>query len=367
MKIAISLNDSWYGYNFRFNLGLALQKYGYEVVFIAPYSKYSEKLKKRFEYEDISLNAQGKNPIKDIKTIFDFYQIYKRIKPDLILHYTIKPNIYGTIAASLLNIPTINNITGLGTIFIRQSIVTRIVKLLYKYSFKRATKVFFQNKDDLDMFLNEKLIEKFKCDLLPGSGVDIEKFKPIKSVDRNKFRFLLVSRMLWDKGIAEYIAAARVIKKRYSHVEFQLLGFLDIKSPTSITKKQMDIWVNEGIVDYIGVSDDVREQISQVECVTLPSYREGVPRTLLEAASMEKPIITTFSAGCKEVVDDKVNGYLCKVKSVDDLVKKMDLMINLSYEERLIMGKAGRKKIVTEFDEKIVINQYLKSIKEILG
>ena len=367
-KIVIVVNNSWYAWNMRANLGFAFQKQGYEVVFISPYDKYSENIKEHFRYIDININSKGINPIEDLKTIYMYYKAYKELKPDIVLQYTIKPNIYGTIAASMLNIPTINNIAGLGTLFIKQNFITSIAKWLYKFSQKRATKIFFQNQDDFKMFVEEKLVLQEKCDVLPGSGVDINKFVPIeKKEDDGVFRFLLISRMLWAKGIQEFIDAAKIIKEKYNNVEFQLLGHLDVESPTAISKEQMDIWVKNGFINYLGSSDDVRVEISQADCIVLPSfYREGTPRILLESASMAKPIITTDNVGCKDVVDDGVNGFLCKIKDSEDLALKMEKMLNLSFNERNTMGKAGREKIVKEFDEKIVIEKYLKAIESIL-
>lgn len=367
-KIAIAVNNSWYAWNMRANLGFAFQKQGYEVVFISPYDKYSENIKEHFRYIDININSKGTNPIEDLKTIYMYYKTYKELKPDIVLQYTIKPNIYGTIAASMLNIPTINNIAGLGTLFIKQNFITSIAKWLYKFSQKRATKIFFQNQDDFKMFVEEKLVLQEKCDVLPGSGVDINKFVPIeKKEDDGVFRFLLISRMLWAKGIQEFIDAAKIIKEKYNNVEFQLLGHLDVESPTAISKEQMDIWVKDGYVKYLGSSDDVRVEIAQADCIVLPSfYREGTPRILLESASMAKPIITTDNVGCKDVVDDGVNGFLCKIKDSEDLALKMEKMLNLSFYERNTMGKAGREKIVKEFDEKIVMEKYLKAIESIL-
>ena len=361
-RIAIVVNNSWYAWNMRANLGFAFQNQGYEVVFICPYDKYSENIKEHFEYIDIKINSKGTNPIEDLKTIYRYYKTYKKIKPDIVLQYTIKPNIYGTIAANMLNIPTINNIAGLGTLFIKQNFVTKIAKFLYKFSQKRATKIFFQNQDYFKMFVDEKLVQKEKCDVLPGSGVDVEKFFPLEKKDDGIFRFLLVSRMLWAKGIQEFVDAAKIIKQKYKNVEFQLLGHLDVESPTAISKEQMDIWVKNGFVNYLGSSDDVRVEIAQSDCIVLPSfYREGTPRILLE--SMGKPIITTDNVGCKDVVDDGINGFLCEVKNADDLALKMEKMLNSSFDERNIMGKAGREKIVKEFDEKIVIEKYLKAIE----
>ncbi len=365
-KIVISVNDSWYAYNMRFNLALAFKKEGYEVVFVSPYDEYSKKIQQELQYVDMPLDVQGTNPIEDIKTIYRYYKLYQDIKPDIILHYTIKPNIYGTFAASMLSIPSINNIAGLGTLFIKQNLTTKIAKWLYRFSQKRATKVFFQNSDDYRMFIDEKIVEQYKCDVLPGSGVDIEKFKPIKKLDDGVFKFLIVSRMLWAKGIGEYIEAAKIIKKSYKSVEFQLLGHLDVASPTAISKEQMKRWVDDDIVSYLGSSDDVRVEIAKVDCVVLPSYREGTPRSLLESASMAKPIITTDSIGCRDVIDDGISGYLCEVRSAKDLADKMKMMMNLSEEKREMMGRAGRKKIVKDFDEKIVIDKYLESIKKIL-
>ena len=366
-KIAIVVNNSWYAYNMRFNLALAFKDAGYEVIFICPYDKYSEKIKQEFKYVDIKLNTKGTNPIEDLKTVYRYYKIYNKIKPNIILHYTIKPNIYGTLASSILNIPTINNIAGLGTLFIKQNFVTKIAKWLYKVSQKRATKVFFQNNDDFKMFVDEKLVEKRKCDVLPGSGVDINKFVPVEKDDDGIFRFLIVSRMLWAKGIVEYVESAKIIKEKYNNVEFQLLGHLDVASPTAISKEQMDTWVNSGFVNYLGSSANVRVEAAKADCIVLPSYyREGTPRTLLESASMAKPIITTDNVGCRDVVENGVNGYLCEVKNAKDLADKMEMMLNLPEGERLVMGKAGREKMIREFDEKIVIDKYLESIKEIL-
>jgi glycosyltransferase involved in cell wall biosynthesis len=267
----------------------------------------------------------------------------------------------------MLNIPTINNIAGLGTLFIKQNFVTEIAKFLYKFSQKKATKIFFQNQDDFKIFIEEKLIQKEKCDILPGSGVDVEKFLPIEKKENVIFRFLLVSRMLWAKGIQEFVEASVIIKNKYKNVEFQLLGHLDVESPTAISKVQMDIWVKNGFVNYLGTSDDVRVEISEADCVVLPSfYREGTPRILLESASMEKPIITTNNVGCKDVVDDGINGFLCNIKDSVDLASKMEKILNLTQSERNFMGKEGRKKMLNFFDEKIVINKYVKAVEEIL-
>ena len=366
-KVAIVLNNSWYAYNFRLNLARSLKENAYEVIFIAPYDeKYTELIEKEFKFYDINIDAKGINPISDFKTMASLYKLYKTIKPDMVLNFTIKPNIYSSIVAGILKIKSISNITGLGTIFIKQSIVTKIAKLLYKVALGFNNKIFFQNNDDRSLFIENKLIIQSKTDLLPGSGVDLNKFIPMKKDTDGVIRFLLIARLLKDKGVLEFIEAIKTIKNKYKKVEFQILGEVGVANKTAITKDELQVWVDSNLVNYLGTTDNVQNIISKVDCVVLPSYREGIPRSLLEACAMEKPIIATDVVGCKEVVDDGINGYLCEVRNSKDLADKMEIMINLSDDERIIMGKAGREKIVKEFDERIVINKYLESIKEIL-
>ena len=365
-RVAIVLNSSWNIFNFRLNLIRGIQEQGYEVVIIAPYDKYSEKLKEEFRYYSFKMNNKGMNPSEDIATFLELYNIYKLIQPDVVLHFTIKPNVYGSLACRLLNIKTINNIAGLGTMFIKNNMMTYFVKKLYKFSQNKVDKVFFQNRDDYDMFISGKLVTEVKSSILPGSGVNINKFKPIEQNKKDDiFRFLLVARMLWDKGIGEYIEAIKIIKKEYNNVEFQLLGFLDAENRTAISKEQMKEWVDSGLVNYLGVSDNVQEEMAKADCIVLPSfYREGTPKSLLEGASMAKPIITTDNVGCRDVVDDGVNGYLCKVKDSVDLAEKMQMMLNLSKRELKEMGEKGREKMIFEFNEEIVIGKYLETLSE---
>jgi glycosyltransferase involved in cell wall biosynthesis len=368
-KIIIIANTSWYLFNFRLNLMLHLKNLGYEIIAMAPLDDYSS----RFVVHGIQFNAmamdnKGTNPFKDSLLIFRFVQIFLKLKPDCILSYTPKCNIYGALAAGFLNIPIINNVSGLGTSFITENLITKIVKLLYIVSLRKSAKIFFQNKDDLALFIDKGLVKAELTDLLPGSGVDIHHFTPAENlIHQTTFVFLLVARMLKDKGIVELVSATRLLKIQYPHIECQLLGFLDAKNPSAISSEEMQAWVNEGIVNYLGVSDSVVDFLRLADCVVLPSYREGVPRSLLEAASVGKPIITTDAVGCREVVDDGVNGFLCEPRSVNDLKLKMEKMLLLSKEERLQMGKNSRKKMITEFDETLVINRYLELVNTIIN
>lgn len=369
-KVAIVANTTWYLYNFRLKMMKKMRSLGYEVIVVAPADTYVEKFNDEgFECYDIALNAQSKNPLKDIRLLFAYYQIYRKLKSDIILQYTIKPNVYGTLAARLLKVPTINNIAGLGSLFVENSIFTEVAKLLYKVSQKYATAVFFQNFDDMSLFLDANLVSSKKAERIPGSGVDIERFSPAKEIIKNeKLIFLLVARMLWEKGVGDLVQASRILRKKGYEFTINLVGFLDVENPKAISKLQMDEWVENGDVCFLGSSDNVKDEITKVDCCILPSYyREGVPRTLLEAASMSKPIITTHSVGCREVVDDGVNGFKCEIRNPDDLAEKMEKMLNLSSNERVQMGRNGREKIIHEFDEKIVIQKYLDKVDEILN
>jgi len=361
-KVAIISNVSWNLYNFRLSLMCAMRDAGYEVIAIAPYDCYSEKIiEQGFEFHDIKIDAQGINPIQDIKTMYAFYKLFKKVSPDIICQYTIKPNIYGSVVANMLNIKVINNIAGLGTLFIKENLVTKIAKILYKASQSNVKRVFFQNRDDYTFFIEEGIVNKNKCDILPGSGVDTNKFLPKKRDKDNITKFLLIARMIWEKGIVEYVDAARMIKTRYPNVEFSLLGFLDVENPGAIPKKKMDEWIEEGVINYLGVTDNVYDVITTVDCVVLPSYyREGTPRVLLESGSTGKPIITTDNVGCRDVVDHGKNGYICKPRSREDLAEKIEMFLNLTESEQLEMGKKSREKIKNEFDEKFVINKYLE-------
>ena len=363
-KIVIISNLSWNLYNFRLSLMLAMKNAGYEVIAIAPRDEYSQKIiEAGFEFYDIKMNAQGINPFEDLRTSYHFYQLFKEISPAVICNYTIKPNIYASLMARLLNIKTINNIAGLGTLFVKENLVTGIAKKLYKISQHNTSHVFFQNRDDFKLFVENKLVDTSKCDILPGSGVDTNRFTPKPKAKSETIRFLLIARMIWEKGIAQYVESARAIKKSYPNVEFCLLGFLDVANPGAITKAQMNAWVEEGVVNYLGVSDRVDEVIHSADCIVLPSYyREGTPKTLLESGSAGKPIITTDNVGCRDVVDHGINGFICEPKSAKDLQLKIEMFLALSSEEKMKMGKESRAKITREFDEKIVIDKYLESI-----
>lgn len=365
LKIVIVINSSWNIINFRSGLVKAFIKQNYEVLVIAPQDKYSAEITKLgCRLIPLEMDNQGTNPFKDLLLFVRLFNIMRLEKPNIFLGYTVKPNIYGSLAAHFLNIPVINNVTGLGTVFINGGPLNSLLKTLYRLAFSKSFKVFFQNEDDRKLFISEKLVKNSLAFYVPGSGIDLKKFIPVPLPRKTTFRFLLISRMLWDKGVGEFVDAARKLQENGVKADFCLLGFLDVKNPKKIAREEMDGWVKRGWVRYLGVSSKIEEQIARANCVVLPSYREGLPKSLLEAAAMARPIVTTDTAGCRDVVDSGINGYLCRTKDSDDLAKKMLQIFNLKPNELKSMGLKGRKKIEENFDEKIVINLYLNAIQE---
>ncbi|OKP08188.1 glycosyltransferase family 4 protein [Xenorhabdus thuongxuanensis] len=369
--IVISANTSWYLYNFRKNTILALIKEGYKVIVLAPYDNYTDKLIELGAlFHNVYLDQCGINPINEFRTIKELINFYRKEKVSLVLNFTSKNNIYNTIIAKFFNIKVINNISGLGTAFIKKNLLSRILKLLYKYSQGRSDLIFFQNKDDLNLFLNEKIISSEKIDIIPGSGVDLSRFSVNYSTEKKtkELKFLLVARMLYPKGIKHFVEAAKIIKGRYDNVSFSLLGFIDSKNPLAVKSSEIDEWVKKGFVEYLGTSDNVEKEIALTDCIVLPSYyKEGIPKSLLEAIAMGKPIITTDNIGCKETVINGYNGFLCKPRSTSSLVTAIEKFIRIPHEEKILFGKRSREKAENEFDEKIVIKKYLTSIRYILS
>ena len=368
-KVVIAANTVWSIVNFRSGLIRALVESGYEVVTVAPPDEYAARLPDMgCRYIPLPIDGGGTHPGRDLLLLWRLWRLLRRERPDVFLGYTVKPNVYGSLAARAMGIPAINTITGLGTVFINQNWLTLLVRGLYRLALRRSAMVFFLNDHDRQEFVDGGLVERKKTSKIPGEGVNLERFKlaPLPA-HGDRFQFLLIGRMLWDKGVGEYVEAARILKRRCARAEFCLLGFLDVQNPAAIPRKQMDAWVAEGAVSYLGVSDDVREMIAAAHCIVLPSfYREGVPRTLLEAAAMGRPLITTDNVGCREVVDDGVNGFLCRARDAGDLADKMEQMLAVSEEERAEMGRRGREKMEREFDERIVIDRYLETISHLV-
>ena len=365
--ILINLNTTWNIYNFRFSLIQELQKKGFKIVALAPRDSYTSKLEEiGVECFHINLNPKGTNPITDLYLVCQYYKLFNLLKPNLILSYTIKPNIYGNLAARLLSIPTINNISGLGTLFIKNSFATYIGKFLYKLSLASSTHLFFQNKDDQQLFTKNKLINSKISSIIPGSGVNVEKFH-CDRITNSGSKFLFVGRLLSDKGVFEYLDAAVSVLKTHPNKEFLLVGEMGSNNLTALSSNQLKNYTEKyPQIKYLGKTDDIVTLLNSVDVMVLPSYREGLSKSLIEAASMKLPIITTKVPGCKDVVDDMFNGFLCEARSKYSLEKAIYRMISLTEKERLEFGVNGRKKATNEFSSKIVNKIYLDKINQII-
>lgn len=369
-KIFLNSNMVWTISQFRLGLIRELIGAGYEVVCAADTDSFSALSETKLiaagaRFIRLPVSRKGVNPFADLHYLYRLHRVLKKERPDMIINYTVKPIVYGSIAARLLHIPSFAVTTGLGFVFTRNNLLTRFIKLLYRLSLRYPARVFFLNQDDLDDLARAGLISREKAFILPGEGIDTAYYHPISKFDPSEpFTFLLIARLLKEKGVVEYIRAARMLKASHGDaVECWLIGHVDDDNPGGISREQLNRWVGEGMVTYLGTSDDVRPYIADADCVVLPSYRIGVPRTLMEAAAMAKPIVATNCIGCREVVDNGKNGYLCKPRDVNDLYNKMVDMLTLSDQERALMGTCGREKMLTQFDEKIVINQYFKEIE----
>lgn len=362
--LCLVANTAWSMWNFRRGVMAAMLSAGYRVTVVAPEDESAPKIRALgCDFIHLDMSAKGVNPVEDIKLAIRLAKIYRSISADFIIHYTIKPNIYGSLAARYCNIPSLAITTGLGYTFVNENLVSKIARYLYKMAFRFPKSIWFLNEDDRSEFVNRGLVPENKTMVLHGEGVDTDYFAPLLNPNNDgKIRFLLVARMLWDKGVGEYVEAARYIKNMYPNTTFQLLGACGVANPSNISKEQVNEWVNEGVVEYLGTTQDVRPIIAQADCVVLPSYREGIPRTMIEAAAMAKPIIVSNAPGCRDVVIPDTTGLMCDVKNFHSLVHCMETFLSASQKERDEMGLAGRQLMMDKFDEKIIVDFYLHKI-----
>ena len=366
-SIVIIYNATHHVLLFKSELIKSIRENGYRVVVLASRDNYTNKLLDIVdEFYEIKLNSSGINPFKDGYLIFQIYNICKNIKPFTILNFTIKPVIYGTFAGRLLGgIPVINTITGLGTAFISRGIANMVAKFFYKFTFKYSHLVFFQNPDDQQFFRQLKIISKDNTKLISGSGVDLIKFAPIINTKSKNIKILFIGRIIADKGIYELIESARIIKNQFSNVSFSLMGMLGVNNRTSISKSEIDNWVREELIEYIPFKEDIRPILSDANLVVLPSYREGTPKTLIEAASMSKALIATDVPGCREVVVDGLNGFLCEVKNPISLASSIKKYIKMDHNSKIRMGLMSRKIAEEKFDIHKVNNSYINELDKI--
>lgn len=361
--IALSINSSWNLVNFRSNLIARLQREGFNVVALSPDDAHVPALAALgVRHVRVDIDAKGVSPLGDLRLAAQYRRVLKRLKPAAFLGWTIKPNIYGSLAAQSLGIPTINNISGLGTAFIKVGLLTRIVRALYRAALRRSATVFFQNGEDRALFVAQRLVDPARTVLLPGSGIDLAHFAPVPETEPPAPVFLLVARLLRDKGVVEFVDAARIVRATRPDAAFHLLGFLDAENRTAIPREEVEAWEREGVVRHLGAAADVRPYLAGATAVVLPSYREGMPRSLLEAAAMARPLIATDVPGCTEIARAGENAILCRVRDARSLADAMLAMLALTLGERAAMGARSRAIAEAEFDVAVVEARYLEAL-----
>lgn len=366
MKVILTVNAAWNALNFRRPIIQALLDRGDEVTILAPEDHAAADLRQMgCQVVDLAMDVKGMSPRQDAILVRRFMQHFEALRPDIILSYTVKNNIFGAVAAKRLGIPFAPNISGLGTGFLSGGALRLIVETLYRFAFRDLPVLFFQNADDQELFYSRKLASPQQSRLLPGSGIDLDHFQPTPFHDHNGTIFLMISRPLRDKGVMEYAQAARRLKRTHPELRFQLLGPIDAANRSAVAPEDLRQWQQDGIIEHLGEHPDVRPFIAKADCVVLPSYREGAPRSLLEASSMARPVVTADVPGCRHVVNDGVTGLLCEARNADSLMEAMLRYASMETDARVNMGGAGRDKMLREYDQSIVVEHYLAAIAQL--
>ena len=359
-KIVIIANNSGGLYDFRNDLMKELLQRNNEIVALTPFDNKVKELKQLgVQLISTPLNRRGINPIEDIKLFFKYCSILKKESPNLVITYTIKPNIYGGLASRVLRLSYAANITGIGTAFQKENFVKKLVVFLYKLALKKAKAVFFENQGNLKLFVQEKIVKQDTCCLLNGAGVNLEEFLYKPYPTNEDIHFLFMGRIMKEKGIDELLWAARKIKEEYPTVQFDILGNMEDDYQDIIGKA-----IDEGIINYYGYQSDVRPFIEKCHCFVLPSYHEGMANTNLESAATGRPIITSNIHGCKEAVIENVSGYLVEKANSEELYQKIKQFLELSFEEKAKMALESRKHMEHVFDKKKVVGCTIKTLNE---
>ena len=364
--VAFVSNNCWSLYNFRMHLLMHYVQMGYKVIVIAAADEYTKELTSAgMVYYDVEFRNSAVAPLSDLQILRKLKKIYAAERPDIIFHYVTKPSIYGSFAAGSLKIPSISVITGLGYVYSGDNWLSLPVTMLFRRALKYAREVWFLNRENAGFFTGKRIIPPGKSKILPGEGIDTERFAPMaKKEGQGPFVFLMVSRLLWSKGVGTYMDAARKLRGQGLDVEFRLLGKPETGHPEAVSPEKIESWVREGLLVNLGFANDVRSAIADADCFVLPTYyEEGIPRTLMEASSMEIPVITSDHTGCNSVVEDGLNGLLCKPRDAGDLALKMTTMIRMDAATRKEMGRKGREKMIRQFDISQVIRIYDDAIR----
>lgn len=369
-SIAIIENNIIATNTIREKLCRALQQQGYRILILTSGSKQDLDIATQKGFTVIDVGSSTQNPLDIMRYMLKTKKALKENKISVCLTFTIRPAIWGNVVTRWLRVtPTITNITGIGPLFERKNLAYRAARTLYKFVLQKTSKIFFQNYDDMNIFLQKKFASADRVQRIPGSGVDYNFYMPQQKKKHSpQFQFLFISRLVKDKGIVEYVKAAQAFKEKKINATCYVLGPIwhqNLKDNT-VTQFELNDWISKGYIVYLGESKDVRPHIAEADCIVLPSYREGTSNVLLEAGSMGKPCITCNTTGCKEIVEDNITGFLCEVKNVADLTQKMEKMFSLTNKQRTEMGNRARQKMIVEYDKQIVIDAYIAAIKKII-
>jgi glycosyltransferase involved in cell wall biosynthesis len=365
--IVFAANSAWNILNFRMNLVRALAAEGLKPVALVPPGDGEAELRQAgLPVHTIPMSADDTSPLSGFMLVVRYIQALRRVRPAAFLGFTPKPNIFGSIAASALKIPVINNVTGLGTAFIHGGVLGTLVPNLYRIALRRSHRVFFHNDEDRSLFLERGAVTKDRALVIPGSGVDLQRFTatPLPA-EGDGLTFLFIGRLLREKGVGEFFEAARMVRTQAPAARFQILGSTD-DGKRGVPAAEVDRWTVEGVVEYLGTARDVRPFIEAADCVVLPSYREGMPRVLLEAAAMGRPLIGADVPGCRQIVREGETGFLAEARSASGLAQKMLQLIQLEPAAREQMGRRAWQVVEAEFSEELVNRAYLKALAPIV-
>jgi glycosyltransferase involved in cell wall biosynthesis len=369
-SICFVSNSAWSVYNFRVDIIRHFISKGYRVIVMAAKDEYAALLQNEgCVFVPLHFNNRTENPFTDYALYRHLTAMYKLHRPDIVFHYVIKPNIYGSLAAAALAIPSVAVITGLGYAFSRRNWLSFLIKKLYTHALRKTGEVWFLNNEDAKFFIEQRIVPVAKTRVLHSEGINIEWFAPqARPSAQPPFRFLMSTRLLKSKGVAIYADAARILRKKNCPARFELIGFYEQHHPDSIPHEDIARWQQEGLIQYSGYAKDVRSFLAAADCFVFPSfYNEGVPRCLMEAASMQLPVITSGNRGCREVVADSITGYLCNMNDPFDLADKMEQMMNLSSQQRAAMGERGRALVAGHFSVQRIIAVYEQAIADCSG
>lgn len=362
MKILSFYAYDGFAYNFTKEILQEFLNKGNEVIIVCPKGEYIEKLVELgCKHYDISIKRRGLNPLKDLSLYKEYKKILSLIKPDIVLTYTVKPNIYGNLAAKKYNIPVISRVPGLGGIFQKNNLLFKFVRFLYRISIKHAKVVYFENSENEAEFLKRIIVLK-NSKVIPGSGVNLDYFKP-QGDQPLKTSFLFLGRIMKDKGIEEFLEASIKLKQKYSNdIEIKVAGFYEEHYSDLING-----YVNDGLINYLGYVKDSRKYINESSCIVLPSYHEGMSNVMLESQAMQRAVIGSNIPGIRETLVDGVSGFLCNKKDSESLFNSMEKYHLLTYKDKVQMGLNGRLHIQEKFDRNIIVQEYISAVNEVIS